>query len=95
MTRTDLTSTTSVHQTHTQGRLDQPSFGLLTVSSLTPDRPAASVRPERPEQQEMASFKFQSTPFTVESPDVTYTDAQILANYTYETVVVEGSKVRA
>lgn len=43
----------------------------------------------------MASFKFQSTPFTVESPDVTYTDAEILANYTYETVVVEGAKVRA
>lgn len=42
----------------------------------------------------MASFKFlESSSFTVESPDVTYTDAEIVANYSYETVVVEGTKV--
>lgn len=41
----------------------------------------------------MASFKFQSTPFTVESPDVGYTDEEILSKYVYETVVVEGAKV--
>jgi hypothetical protein len=41
----------------------------------------------------MASFKFKDAAFTVDSPDVTYTDEEILAKYTYETVVVEGTKV--
>lgn len=41
----------------------------------------------------MASFKFQSTPFTVDSPEVAYSEEEILAKYSYETVVVEGSKV--
>ena len=41
----------------------------------------------------MASFKFKDAAFTVDSPDVTYTEEEILAKYTYETVVVEGTKV--
>ena len=42
----------------------------------------------------MASFKFKDAAFTVDSPDVTYSEEEILAKYTYETVVVEGTKVR-
>lgn len=42
----------------------------------------------------MASFKFKDAAFTVDSPDVIYTEKEILATYTYETVVVEGTKVR-
>lgn len=45
-------------------------------------------------KERMASFKFQSTPFTVESPDVAYSEDEILAKYSYETVVVESTKVR-
>ena len=41
----------------------------------------------------MAQFRFQSADFTVESPDVTYTEEEILAKYTYETVTIEGTKV--
>ena len=41
----------------------------------------------------MASFKFKDAAFTVDSPDVTYTEEEILAKYTYETVVEEGTKV--
>lgn len=41
----------------------------------------------------MASFKFNSAPFTVDSENVTYTDDEILAKYTYETVLIQGSKV--
>jgi hypothetical protein len=42
----------------------------------------------------MSGFKFQDAPFEVQSPDVTYTDKEIVSNYTYETVVVENGKVR-
>jgi len=43
----------------------------------------------------MASLKYKDAAFTVESPDVTYTGDEILAKYTYETVVIEGTKVRS
>jgi hypothetical protein len=41
----------------------------------------------------MASYKYSDAPFMVESPDVTYTDDEIIAHYTYETVSVHGGKV--
>lgn len=41
----------------------------------------------------MASYKFYDGPLTVESPNVRYTDNEIQADYTYETVTVEGGKV--
>jgi hypothetical protein len=57
------------------------------------DSPKHTPTPNPNHRPTMASFKFQSTPFTVESPDVAYTEEEIVAKYSYETVVVEGAKV--
>lgn len=41
----------------------------------------------------MSGFKFQDTPFEVQSPDVTYTETEIVAKYQYDTVIVDQGKV--
>jgi len=43
----------------------------------------------------MASYKFHEGPLKVESPGVKYTDNEIIADYVYETVTIDGNKVRS
>ncbi|CAN0052858.1 unnamed protein product [Discosporangium mesarthrocarpum] len=42
----------------------------------------------------MSASVFNDQPFVVDSPDVTYSENEILSNYTYQTTLVEGGKVK-
>lgn len=68
-------------------------LSLLLLLGQDPP-PAACCRPPLGGlAQKMASYKFYEGPLTVESPHVRYTDTEILADYEYETVTVDGGKV--